>query len=55
LRERSDRLEEFDPHTERKTEFAEVIFLQIAKDRLVAERCLMAFKTQAPQPIPEVA
>jgi hypothetical protein len=34
-----------------------MIFLQIAKsrlvDRIVAERCLIAFETQAPQPIPE--
>jgi hypothetical protein len=33
-----------------------VIFLQIAKnrlvDRIVSERCLIAFKTQAPQPFP---
>jgi hypothetical protein len=52
LRKRRDRLEEFDSRTERKTEFAEVIFLQIAKnglvDRLVAERCLIAFEAQAP-------
>jgi hypothetical protein len=58
LRKRRDRLEEFDSRTERKTEFAEVIFLQIAKnglvDRIVAERRQIAFESQAPQPIPEV-
>ena len=55
LRKRRDRLDGFDPRTEWKTEFAEVIFLRITKNRLVgrivAERCLIAFKAQAPQPI----